>query len=156
MGLADPEKANPAEWTPFIRALFVAGNNGCDGIEPPPSIWLGAPNSPQIARDAKGNALVTHVGGQPVSTTDYRLPEVAVGQNQYIPLDASYDDGTFLGYFRVLAGGHVDLADNFTNHDDYVREVTYHARVLEALGYLLEADADAIIRRAIQSDIGRR
>src|SRR5262249_14966070 len=56
-GLPDPERANPAEWTPFFRALFVAGNNWCDGIQPPPSIWLGAPNDPRIARDAKGNAL---------------------------------------------------------------------------------------------------
>jgi len=155
-GLADPEKANPADWVPFFRALFVAGDEWCDGIEPPPSIWLGAPNDPEIVRDAKGNALVRFVGGQPVNTTACRLPEVAVGENQYIPLDPSYDDGTFLGIFRVIAGGHVDLTDTFTNHTDYVREVTFHARGLEALGYLLESDADAIILRAIQSDIGRR
>ena len=122
-GLADPEKANPAEWTPFFRALFVAGNNWCDGIEPPPSIWLGAPNDPTIARDANGNALVRYVGGQPVNTTAYRLPEVAVGENQYIPLDPSYDDGSFLGFFRMIGGGHVDLTDNFTDHADYVAQV---------------------------------
>src|ERR1051325_745565 len=57
-GLPDPEKANPAEFTPFFRAFFVAANNWCDGITPPPTIWLGAPNDPQIVRDAKGNALV--------------------------------------------------------------------------------------------------
>ncbi len=155
-GLADPEKANPADWTPFIRALFVAGNNWCDGIEPPPSPWLGAPNDHRIVRDANGNALVRFVGGEPVDTTAFRLPEVAVGENQYIPLDSSYDDGTFLGVFRVIAGGHVDLTDSFTNHADYVRQITFHARGLQALGYLLESDADAIIRQARQSDIGRR
>jgi hypothetical protein len=152
--LPDPEKANPAEWSPFIRALFVAGNNWCDHIEPPPSIWLGAPNDPTIARDSKGNALVKYVGGKSVETTAYRLPEVAVGENQYIPFDLSYDDGTFLGFFRVLAGGHIDLTDRFTSHEDYVIEVAYHARGLQALGYLLESDADAIIKQAIQSDIG--
>ncbi len=57
--------------------------------------------------------------------------------------------------FRVLAGGHVDLADSFTDHDQYVIDVTFHALGLEALGYLLEADADAIIQRAIDSDIGQ-
>lgn len=155
-GLADPEKANPADWVPFFRALFVAGDNWCDGIEPPPSIWLGAPNDPEIIRDAKGNALVQFVGGQPVDTDAFRLPEVAVGENQYIPLDLSYDDGSFLGAFRVLAGGHVDLSDSFTNHADYVAQVTYHVRGLQELGYLLEPDADEIIHRAIQSDIGRR
>lgn len=155
-GLPDPEKANPAEWTPFLRALFVAGYRWCDGITPPPTIWLGAPNDASITRDANGNALVRYVGGQPVNTTAYRLPEVAVGENQYIPFDPSYEDGTFLGSFRAIAGGHVDLTDRFTDHDEYVDQVTQHARGLQALGYLLKPDADAIIRRAIQSDIGRR
>jgi hypothetical protein len=153
-GLPDPEKANRAEWTPFFRALFVAGNNWCDGIEPPPSIWLGAPNDLSIARDANGNALVRYVGGQPVNTNEYRLPEVAVGESQYIPLDPSYINGTFLGIFRMIGGGHVDLTGSFTDHAVYVSQVTYHARTLQAQGYLLEADADAIILRAVLSDIG--
>ncbi len=155
-GLADPEKANPADFAPFLRALFVAANNWCDGIEPPPSIWLAAPNDQGIVRDAKGNALVRFVGGLPVNTTAFRLPEVAVGENQYIPFDTSYDDGTFLGFFRMLGGGHVDLTDTFTDHADYVAQVTHHARGLQELGYLLASDADAIIHRAIESDIGRR
>ena len=154
-GRSDPEKANPAESTPFIRALFVAGNNWLGGIEPPPSIWLGALNDPEIVRDDKGNALVRFVGGEPVNTTAFRLPEVAVGENQYIPLDLSYDDGTFLGFFRVIAGSHVDLTDTFTDHLDYVRQIAFHARGLEAFGYLLEADADDIIRLARDSDIGK-
>jgi hypothetical protein len=154
--LPDPQKANPAEWTPFIRALLVAGYNWCDGTEPPPSIWLGAPNDSTIVRDAKGNALVRFVGGESVDTTAYRLPEVAVGENQYIPFDLSYDDGTFLGFFRVLGGGHVDLTDSFTNHADYVEQVAYHAWGLQARGYLLESDAEGIVLRALQSDIGKR
>lgn len=154
-GLPDPERANPADWVPFFRALFVAGNRWCDGTSPPPSIWLGAPNESQIAREENGNALVRYVGGQPVNTMAYRLPEVAVGQNQYIPLDPSYDDGSLLGFLRMAAGGHVDLTDTFTDHDAYVEDVTSNARGLQALGYLLEADADAIILRANESDIGR-
>ena len=154
-GLADPQRANPAEWTPFLRALFVAANNWCDGIAPPPSIWLGALNQAPITRDANGNALVRYVGGQPVSTAGYRLPEVAVGEHRYIPFDPSYDDGTFRGGFRCVGGGHVDLTGNFTNHAAYVSDVTSNARGLQAQGYLLASDADAIILRAIQSDIGR-
>jgi hypothetical protein len=154
-GLEDPEAANPADWVPFIRALFVAGNAWCDGVEPPPSLWLGGPNSAAITRDANGNALVRYVGGQPVNTTGYRLPEVAVGENRYIPYDASYDDGTFLGFFRALGGSHVDLTDGITDHDQYVADVTAHAEALVADGYLLQADADAIIQEAIDSDIGR-
>jgi hypothetical protein len=153
-GLADPASANTADWTPFFRALFVAGDNWCDGIEPPPSLWLGAPNDPQIARDANGNALVAYVGGLPVTTTDYRLPCVAVGENLYLPFAPAYLDGSFLGLFRALAGGHVDLTGNFTNHATYVAEITQHAQQLLALGYLLQDDADAIILAASQSSIG--
>ena len=153
-GLADPETANPADWTPFFRALFVAGDKWCDGIVPPPSLWLGAPNDPMIVRDAKGNALVRFVGRQPVNTTAFRLPEVAVGENQYIPYAPSYDDGSLPGILRALAGGHVDLTGSFSDHAQYVSDVTSYALDLEAFGYLLEADADAIIQRASDSDIG--
>ena len=149
-GLPDSQKANPADWVPFFRALFVAGERWCHGIKPPPSIWLGAPNDPAIVRDAKGNALVRFVGGQPVNTIAYRLPEVAVGENQYIPLDPSYDDGSQLGFLRMAAGGHVDLTDSITNPAQYVRDVQCHARMLQDSGYLLKSDADAIIHRARQ------
>jgi hypothetical protein len=153
-GLPDPETANTADWLPFFRALFVAANRWCDGVEPPPSLWLGAPNDAQIARDANGNALVRYVGGQAMDTSDYRLPEVAVGENQYIPVAPSFDDGTYLGSFRVLAGGHVDLTDGITSHAQYVSDVTQAAQALEADGYLLEADVDRIIQEAMDSDIG--
>ena len=154
-GCADPETANPADWTPFLRALFVAGDKWCDGTLPPPSIWLGAPNDPTIVRDAKENALVQFVGGKPVNTSAFRLPEVAVGENQYIPYAPSYDDGSMLGLFRAIGGGFVDLTDSFTSHAAYVRDVRSNARGLQTLGYLLKSDADAIIQRAIVSDIGR-
>lgn len=153
-GLPDPEKANPADWVPFFRALFVAGYHWCDGIEPPPSIWLGAPNDSRIIRDANGNALVGFVGGEAVNTDGYRLPEVAVGENQYIPLDPSYNDGTITGFLRMVGGGHVDLSESFTSHADYVNQVVFHALGLQARGYLLEADANAIIQRAMESNIG--
>lgn len=154
-GLPDPEKANPAEWTPFVRALFVAANNWCNGIQPPPTIWLGAPNDPTIALDAKGNALVRYVGQLAVNTTAYRLPEVTVGEHQYIPLDPSYNEGTFLGLFRMIGGGHVDLTASFTDLNAYVNQITSHARTLQAQRYLLQEDADAIINKAVQSDIDK-
>jgi hypothetical protein len=50
-----------------------------------------------------------------VTTSGYRLPEVAVGENRYIALDPSYNDGTFAGFLRMLAGGHVDLTAGFTS-----------------------------------------
>ena len=153
-GLPSPETANNAEWTPFFRALFVAADRWCDGIQPPPSLWLGAPNAPEIARDANGNALVTHVGGVALSTTDYRLPAVGVGENQYLPFAPSYLDGTLLGRLRALAGGRVDRSGSFTSHADYVAQVTQRAQDLQTAGYLLPADSAAIIQAAIDSDIG--
>lgn len=155
LGLPDADKANPADFTPFIRALFVAGDNWCDGVEPPPSIWLGKPKDSRITRDAKGNALVRYIGGEPADTTGHRLPEVAVGENQYIAIDPSYDDGSVVGTHRVLSGGYVDLTGSFTSHSDYVKKISYHARGLQELGYLLKPDADAIILRAVQSDTGK-
>ena len=85
----------------------------------------------------------------------HALDMFAVGENRYIPVDPAYDDGTLLGTLRVFAGGHVSLEASFTNHARYVKDVTTHARTLEAGGYLLKADADTIIKRANQSDIGR-
>ncbi len=152
--LADPLSANVADWTPFFRALFVAGNDWCDGIAPPLSLWLGAPNRPQILRDANGNALVRFVGMQPVNTLDYRLPEVAVGENQYIPVAPQFGDGSFPGMLRMLAGSHVDLTSQFTDHAVYVEQVTLHANALVAQHYLLQSDADAIIDQANESNIG--
>jgi Alpha/beta hydrolase domain len=153
-GLADPSSANTADQVPFFRALFVAGNRWCDGFQPPPSLWLGAPNDARIVRDANGNALVTHVGGLPVNTTGYRLPAVAVGENQYVPFAPSYNTGPFLGWLRALAGGHVDLTGHFISHAGYVAQITQHACGLQELGYLLATDAAAIVLAADQSSIG--
>jgi hypothetical protein len=153
-GLPDPLSANVADWTPFFRALFVAGNEWCDGIAPPASLWLGAPNKLLITRDANGNALVRFVGTQPLDTLAHRLPEVAVGENQYIPAAPQFDDGSFTGMFRMLAGSHVDLTSAFTDHAEYVQLVTLRASELVSQRYLLQSDADAIIDRAIQSSIG--
>jgi hypothetical protein len=89
-----------------------------------------------------------------VNTPAYRLPAVAVGENQYIPFDPSYLDGSFLGQLRALAGGHVDLTGNFSSHEEYVAQITKHAYALLTLGYLLEADAEAIVEAAEQSGIG--
>jgi hypothetical protein len=153
-GLADASLANPADWVPFFRALFVAGDQWCDGIQPPPSLWLGAQGDARIARDANGNALVTHVGGQPVSTLGHRLPAVAVGENHYLALAPAYVDGSFLGQLRALAGGRVDRTGTFPSHAAYVAAVTQHALDLVASRHLLPADASAIVQAAASSGIG--
>jgi hypothetical protein len=152
LGLPDPEKTNPADWFGFIRALFVAGLDWCAGADPPPSIWLGARRDATIVRDARKNALIRYVGDAPIDSDRYRLPEVAVGQNQYIAFDPDYRNA---GHLRPLLGAFVDLTASITDHDAYVRQVLSLARELQDQRYLLKADADAIIRTASDSDIGR-
>ena len=55
----------------------------------------------------------------------------------------------------MISGSYADLTGNFHDHDAYVGAVTLHARDLQARRYLLQSDADAIILRAIESEIGR-
>src|SRR5262249_33177055 len=109
IGLPTPQKANPADFTPFLRALFIAANNWRNGVAPPPSIWMGAPGDSTIARDAKGNALIRFAGGGAVNSNGYRLPEVAVGKNCYIAVDPTYKTNTIIGLLSFLFGGFVDL-----------------------------------------------
>ena len=59
------------------------------------------------------------------------------------------------GHIRALAGGRVDLTGEFTDHDAYVEQVESHATALEEAGYLLAADADAIVQAAEDSDVGQ-
>jgi hypothetical protein len=133
----------------------VAADRWCDGIQPPPSIWLGAPGNSTIVRDPKGNALVQFVGGEPVETAGYRLPEVAVGKNQYIAVDPAFDFSTEVSFIRSIAGTFVDLTHTFATHGEYVDRTELHALALLAQGYLLELDAEAIVRQAARSDIGK-
>jgi hypothetical protein len=151
MQLPDADKANPADWFCFARTLFVAANKWCDGAEPPSSIWLGAPRDNQIARDGKGNALVRYVAGKPITTDRFRLPEVAVGENQYIAYDKSYANTNDL---RAILGGFVDLSATFTDHAAFVGQITDQVRTLQDQRYLLKADADALIQTAAASSIG--
>jgi hypothetical protein len=148
-GFPDPEKANPCNWFPMVRALFAAAGRWHDGIEPPPSLWLGAPQDALITRDAKGNAPVRFVGGRFVETDRYRLPEVAVGENQYIAYDPSYD------LLRAIAGSAVDLTATFPSHEAYVERIADHAELLRQQGYLLATDVALLEYVAVNSPIGR-
>lgn len=150
-GLPSPETANPADWFPLVRALFTAANAWCDGVPPPPSLWLGAPRDPNIVRDARNNALVRFVGGAPVNTAAHRLPEVAVGERQYLGVDSAFFGVSLL---RAIAGSAIDLTGAFTSHEAYVEQVKGHVVELVAQGYLLPSDGDAIIARAEASSIG--
>jgi hypothetical protein len=149
-GAPDIETVNPLDWTPFVRALFVAGLEWTDGVEPPPSIWLNRPGDPAIVRDDKGNALVRYVGGRRVTTPFFRHPEVGVGLGRY---GAIYGEEFTL---RYLSGEFIDLSHTFRRHGEYVAKITAHTLLLFELGYLLEPDAREIIRRAVESNVGNK
>jgi hypothetical protein len=150
LGLASPETANPADWFPFVRALLVRGIEWADGATPPRSIWLGSPNDPAMTYDAKGNALITHLGGVPITTQAYRLPEVAVAKVQYIAVDASFLNSTVpLAFLRAICGTFVNLG-LIISQPVYVSNITSHAQGLVNRGYLLQEDANVIISKAQQ------
>jgi hypothetical protein len=147
-GIEDPETANPEDWYPMVRAIFSAVTTG----RPlPPSIWLGARNDNTIARDSGGNALVRFVGGHPVVTQGLRMPEVAVGLGQYIAVDTRFQNTDLL---RAIGGSFVSHADQFKGHRQYVSAIVGRVKDLSSRGYLLPADATAIISRAEATLVG--
>ncbi len=84
-----------------------------------------------------------------METDRYRLLGVAVGKNQYIAFNPSYEQLP-----RAAAGRFVDLTHTFATHAEYASAVEDHARTRLAEGYLLKSDADARVREAARSDVG--
>lgn len=140
--------ANPLDWNPVIRALFVAmGEWITDGTPPPPSRWL-TPTEGEarygdasIKRDSVGNAL----GG-------IRLPDVEVGRGRF---HAVSPDSPFAGG-HINAGAYFDLHHRFRNHGAYVQAFVAQANALSAAGLLLEHDHEALITSAAESRVGIR
>lgn len=153
-----PPPFNPLDATPFMRALFVAGDNWARWGMTPPDDSLIAETSgidpiygleTGIARDSNGNAL----GG-------IRRPEVEVGQATYI---ASLLDVEVIPGLPSLVGAIIDLtceplpdgSVRFPSHGDYVSRFTHQTNLLVNQGYLLPADAEAMKENAAESDIGK-
>jgi hypothetical protein len=149
------EGTTPLDWTPVVRALFVAGHRwATEGIEPPPSAsFMQAPQTEidpvygvitGIARDENLNAQ----GG-------IRLPDLEIGRGQFIAVD--------LESFLLLLGDFTDLqcepmpdgSARFRNHGSYVSQFARHTERLVAQGFLLPADADLMIAEAASSEVGK-
>ena len=149
VGIPDTDTANPLDWTPSVRALFLALDRWqAHDQEPPASAWLGAAGDPTITRDVHGNAI----GG-------IRFPDVEVGRGTYVAFDANYfilfQQTGAPGYnFRAISGSFADLSLNFTSHQEYVCGVVAQLKQLREAGYLLPADAAAIKQAARDSNIG--
>jgi len=140
--------ANPLDWNPVVRALFVAMREWItDGTPPPPGMWLTPTvgeahyGDASIKRDSVGNAL----GG-------IRLPDVEVGRGRFYGV--SPDSPPAAG--NILAGAYFDRHDRFRNHGQYVRAFAAQANALFAARLLLEEDHEALITSAAESRVGIR
>lgn len=145
----------PLDWTPVLRALFVAGDRWVtEDVEPPSSALLASAASGEIdsvygretgiARDADGNAR----GG-------IRLPDLALGSKQCIAADMS-GDFPLVGVSRALqceprADGNVRFAD----HATYLSQFQQELDRLLGEGFLLPTDAEAMVKVASESAIGQ-
>lgn len=114
-----------------------------DGTPPPPSPRLEADPDGRLVRDADGNVL----GG-------IRTPDVEA------PIATLTGEGSAASVFCSLFGQETPfsaarLAELYPTHDSYVDEVTSSADDALEAGFLLEADRDAIVEAAADSDVGR-
>jgi len=156
------EGTSPLDWTPVVRALFIAGHLWTtEGVEPPPSTWIddapfgqtdalyesvyGMELETGINRDEMGNAL----GG-------IRLPDLDIGRGVYIPVDpASFlGMGLFGAFLDKQCESLEDGTMRFADHADYVAQFTAQANALVADRFLLRGDADQMIADAAASNTG--
>jgi len=160
LGIRDqlPFRANGLDWTPVVRAAFVAGDRWVRrGAEPPPDRLLETTDEVDpiyesvtgIARDENLNAL----GG-------VRLPPVESGRFQYI---ASLPDFEIQPGLPGLVGTESDLeceplpdgSERFPFPASYDWAIARQAVDLVEQGLLLKGDAIPMIFRARASDVGR-
>jgi hypothetical protein len=143
------------DWTPFLRAVFVAGDRWItQGVKPPSSQFLKVAPADEtdpvyefmtgIARDENLNAK----GG-------IQTPDLVLGRGQFVAVDLE-------GF--VLVGKLIDLqceplpdgSPRFRNHGEYVRQFVREIIKLIAKRFLLINDAVQLITDAVQSDVGKQ
>ena len=157
--LAGPPPFNPLNFDGVVRAMLLAGDQWVRAATPPPpsALLAQAPSGAidpvygfetGIARDTEFNAL----GG-------IRFPDLEVGRALFI---ASLLDFEIIPGFPGLVGAWSDLqcvpladgSSRFASHGDYVQRVVRQANALRRSGFLLEADAVALIQQAAESEVG--
>jgi hypothetical protein len=142
------------DWTPVLRALFIAGDQWItEGVEPPQSISLEQSTPDEIdpvytrktgiARDPNLNA-----------TGGIRLPDVVLGRGQFIAVDAENFvlTGTLLDLkCQPLSDGTV----RFPDHESYLNQFEQQVQQLVTDRFLLPEDAERLIKEAVASDVTR-
>lgn len=135
----------PINWSPFMKALFLAGDRWVvEGQQPPPTTLLKLTSAGQIQRDVKENAL----GG-------IRHPALEVGEAKFIasavlpvPVPPPPVWPLFGGYDRVSSIGDADF---FKNVGQYVKAFDAAAKALSRAGFLLDEDEKDLTRKAKQN-----
>lgn len=161
-----PTPENSLDHWAVARALLFTGHAWIRTGEPPPSsVLLTSSSSGEIdpiygrvtgiARDEDLNAR----GG-------VRLPDLEVGRARFVASDLASAPPLGIPHLAALTGSTVDLAceplpssgasqPRFEHHGDYVQAFTQQANELRQDGFLLEADAEALIERAAESEVGK-
>lgn len=126
------EGTTPINWLPFIKALFIAGDQWArSSVQPPPSATLKLTSDGLVLRDDKGNAL----GG-------IRHPALEMREAVFMP---SVIRGGW-----ALFGGYGSLRKRLQSSEfaGYLGEFTKKADVLVAGRYLTQAGRDRMIAQA--------
>jgi hypothetical protein len=156
------EGTSPLDWTPVLRALFIAGHRWTtEGVEPPPSTYTwdapfgqidpvyesvyGMELATGINRDEMGNGL----GG-------IQLPDLAIGRGVYIPCDPAsfFGMGLYGAFLDKQCEPLEDGSPRFAGHAAYVEQFSAQAETLVGQGFLLREDADQMVAEAGASNVG--
>ncbi len=172
-----PAFGNPLDWTPLLRAIFVAGNLWVTrGIEPPPSTLLeekpkdsmgqypldpvySAPQYDPVRGDGSALGVLARTGIVRDENLNaiggMRMPDVAVGRAQFIAVIPSplLVLGTFIDLqCELMPDGSV----RFPNHGSYVSASAHAVNRLVKQRFLLEEEAAALVEQAAESNVGKR
>jgi hypothetical protein len=157
-----PEGTTPLDWTPVMRALFIAGHKWVtEGIEPPPSTHLWDAPFGQIDptyKDVYGLDLVTGINRDEMGNAlgGIRLPDVALGRGVYIATDPAsfFGMGLFGAFLDKQCEPLADGSPRFADHAAYVAEFTAQAQALVDQRFLLPEDAQRLVDQAAASNVG--
>lgn len=127
--------STPASFQPELRAHFLQGHDWVlNGTQPPPSTHLKTSSNGALDRDVNGNAIVVSASGQIVP----RLPFIELGEAHFNATD-------FVGSYE-----NVKTVEElgFKSHNAYLQAFKEKLADYVKAGYILQEDADAMLRRA--------
>jgi hypothetical protein len=133
----DFSMTSPASFQPALRAHFLQGDAWVQGNKQPPLSTSLKSSGGDLVRDANGNAITVDAKGKSVP----RLPFIELGEARF-----TYDEfPPFLGiYDNVKPSSGL----NFKNHAKYLKAFENALKAYVKAGYMLQEDADVMLRRA--------